>query len=182
MKFPCAHMANPFPTETAVEMISFDDLECPIVRAGWDYWCKLRGARAFPARADIRPRDIAPFLTNMVLVKVLDGGADFLLKIVGDEVSLAYRAVLINRRMSEIAADLPNTVQRWGAVYAEVVRTGLPAAVRVTAGLEVPEITFSHAETVCLPFGASDDQVDHVVTFGQRFRRGGFTATRDATT
>lgn len=162
------HLESTFPEATSIELISLDDLQSPVVRLGLEYWNTQRGMKRFPTREDIRARDIASALPHMVLVKVLDSGEDFLLKIVGDEVSRSYRAPLNNRLMSEIAADLPNTVERWRALYRQVAQTALPMAVRVVVGLETPEINFTQAETICLPLGPSNDCVDHLITFGKR--------------
>ncbi len=162
------HPANAFPAATSMEVISIEDARFAVVRKGHDYWQSLRGTRRFPARQDIHARDIAAILPNMVLAKVLDHGDDFLLKIVGDEVGRAYRAPLNNRRMSEIAADLPNTAERWLAIYRRVAQTGVPVVVRAVVGLEAPEINFTQAETVCLPLGPADDDIDHIMTFGRR--------------
>lgn len=160
-----------FPETTTIELVALEDLQFPVVSLGLDYWNAQRGKRRFPAREDIRARDIISALPNMVLVKVLDGGNDFLLKIVGDEVGRSYRAPLNNRKMSEIAAELPNTVERWGALYRQVAQTGVPIAVRVVVGLDTPEINFTQAETICLPLGPTDDCVDHLITFGKRTSR-----------
>lgn len=151
-----------------MEVIALDEVRYAVVRQGYEYWDRLRGKRRFPARDDLRPRAITSLLPNMVLAQVLDGGKDFHLKIAGDEVSRAYRAPLNNRRMSEIAAELPNTVERWLDIYRRVVQTGAPLIVRAIVGLEAPEINFTRAETICLPLGATDDVVDHVMTFGKR--------------
>jgi len=166
-----AHTA--FPQATKVELVPLGEMRTPIVCQGIAYWEKLRGTRPFPAREEIRPRDITSLLQNMVLAKALEGAGDFLLKIVGDEVCRSYRAPIINRRLSDIAAELPNTVQRWLPLYRRVALTGCPIAVLVTVGLEMPEINFTHAETVCLPLGPAGGPADHIVTFGQHTARPG---------
>lgn len=173
MSFPQAIASLSFPEETRVELVPLEDMTTPIVRRGIDYWQTLRGPRPYPAREDIRMRDIAGLLKNMVLSKVLDDGDDFLLKIAGDEVCRGYRAPILGRRLSDIAVDLPNTVARWLPLYRRVARSGEPLAVVVTVGLEMPEINFTHAETVCLPFGPAGQAPDHIVTFGQRGARPG---------
>jgi hypothetical protein len=153
---------------TSFEVSDIDRIRSAIVRKGVDYWLALRGARAFPTREDIRPRDIAPILTNMVIAKVVDGGLDFELRIVGDEVSRAHCTPLINRRLSEIQAELPRTVDHWIATYRRVMETRMPSVIFVDVGYEAPEVNYTYAEIACLPLGPSDDVVDHLVTFGER--------------
>ena len=160
-----------YPKATEIEVVALEAIAQPVLLQGLAYWQSLRGTRAFPAREDIRLRELSSVLKHMVFVKVLDGADDFLLKVVGDEVARCYCAPLINRRMSEIAIDLPYSVTRWSALYRKVALSGEPLAVCVRVGGEKPELNFTHSATICLPFGATDDGVDHLVTFGQHFSR-----------
>jgi hypothetical protein len=162
-----------FPEETQVEILSLAELQAPIVCQGLAYWDKLRAGRRYPARDEIRVRDIAALLKHMVVAKGIDGGEDFLLSIVGDEVGRCYRAPIMHRRLSEIAVDLPKTAARWLPIYRQTLQSGLPVAVLVKVGLEAPEINFSHAETVCLPFGPEGGPADFIATFGQHTARSG---------
>lgn len=165
-------LINPFPSETSIVRISFDELQFAEVRAGYEFWQELRGARRFPSRDDVQPRKVAGLLRHMMLVKVLDNAEDFLLKIVGDEVAWSYCAPLNNRLMSEVEAELPNTTRRYFEIYRHVARTGEPLAVRVAVGFETQETKFTQAETICLPLGPDDDCIDHLLTFGRRTAQG----------
>ena len=162
-----------FPNKTLVELLPLTAMQTPIVCQGIAYWDKLRGDRPYPARDEIRVRDIPGLLKHMVVAKAIDGGEDFLLSIVGDEVGRCYRAPIMHRRLSEIARDLPKTVDRWLPVYRQTLQSGTPTAVLVTVGLEAPEINFTHAETVCLPFGPTGGPADFIATFGQHTSRSG---------
>lgn len=159
---------SPFPDATSYETVALEDVRTPILRRGIDYWLAKRGNRLFPSRDDIKPREISNILTNMVLARVIDGGADFELRIVGDEVARAYRAPLGNRRLSEIAADLPKTATTWDTIYRRVAVSRTPFVIRVRVGMEAPEINYVEAEVACLPLGRTDDAVDHLITFGRR--------------
>lgn len=160
-----------FPKLTKFEIIPLDDVKVPIVCFGLEYWDRVRRSRAFPSRDELQARELGTALPYMVLIGVLDGGDDFLLKIVGDEVCRSYRAPLNQRRASEIAIELPNSAQRWLPLYRQVAVTGIPIAIRLSVGLEAPEINFTEAETVCLPLGPRQDCVDHLVTFGKHLSR-----------
>jgi hypothetical protein len=149
------------------QAIELHELTKPLVLQGLAYWRSLRGDRAYPCRDQISPRAIIRLLTNTVLLRVLDGGADFEFLVVGDEVTRAYRAPMLRRRLSEIAADLPNASSYWGGVYRDIVRTGKPHAVRFTADAG-GEAKFSDAEAVLLPLGPTDEVVDHIITFTKR--------------
>jgi hypothetical protein len=159
--------ADAAPPATTYDVIAPEDLRFDEVCEGFAYWKLLCGERPFPTREEISPRAIARLLTNLILLKVIDGGADFEFVIVGDEVQRAYSASLLRRRLSDIAKDLPNSAAYWGGVYRDIVRTGKPWAVRFAAGLD-GETRFFEAEAVLLPLGPREGAVDHILTFGKR--------------
>ena len=162
-----------FPDATRFEAVPAEELRHQVVRLGIEYWKRLRGSRAFPAREDIKPREIAGALTHIVLAKVIGGGNDFEFKIVGDDVGRAYRAPLINRRMSEVAVDLPRAGKRWGDLYRQVVDTRMPVGIRGIVGHDAREVNFIESEVVGLPVGPSDAVVNYVLTFGYHALRPG---------
>lgn len=169
-----AALANAaFPNHTSYDIVALDNLRSAAVVQGVAYWNRIRSARPYPTRDELKVRDIPGLLKHMVLLKVIGNADDFLLKVVGDEVVRAYRAPLANRLLSNIGQELPATAQRWMKIYRQVAQTGLPVAVVITLGLEIPEVNFTHAEAVCLPFGAEGGPVDHLVTFGQHVARPG---------
>ncbi len=149
------------------EPIDIDAVSKPLVQEGLAYWRSLCGSRAFPARDQISPRAIRRLLTNTILIRVLDAGADFEFLVVGDEVTRAYRAPLMHRRLSEIGKDIPNAAGFWGNVYRDIVQNRKPWAVRFSAGHD-GEARFSDGEAILLPLGPSDDVVDHIITFTKR--------------
>ncbi|GAA0550714.1 hypothetical protein FHS83_001277 [Rhizomicrobium palustre] len=149
--------------------IEFDELRFAEVRQGYAYWLGLCGARLYPAREEISPRPIRHLLAHVILLKVIAGGKDFEYTIVGDDVVRAYKAPLAQRRLSDIATDLPNSARYWSCVYRDIVETGQPWAVRYSAQLE-REACFADAEAVLLPLGSSPGCVDHLITFAKRVR------------
>jgi len=50
------------------------------------YWSGKRGQRAMPCRADIDPGDVRALLPHILLIDVLEGGADFRYRLVGTEI------------------------------------------------------------------------------------------------
>lgn len=148
-------------------VIGFEALRFREVRDGYAYWERLRGSRAFPSREQLEPRVIGPLLTNLILLRVIDGGRDFEYCMVGDEVSRAYRTQLNLRRLSEVGKEMPTAATYWGHVYRDICQNHKPWAVRYSPGID-GEGRFSEAEAVLLPLGPRDDAVDHIVTFGKR--------------
>lgn len=160
-----------FPGLTAIDFVPVTELQQPSVRLGFDYWQRQRGVRKFPARSQIRPNEIVPVLSHFSLIRVLDGGSDFEVRIAGDAMNYAYRAPLNGRLISDIAADLPQMTNRWRHIFNEIIETGAPLAVRTHAGHDLPETNFTDSEAVFLPLGENDNAVDHVVLFAQHERR-----------
>jgi hypothetical protein len=162
-----SHDPAEFSGGSSFQVRDIDSVEDTLLLRGIAYWKSLRGTRAFPAREQIVPRAIAPLLSRTVIIRVIDDGADFEYVIVGDEVERAYKARLIHRRVSDIAQEMPNTIGFWDGIYREVCRTHKPVFVRLSAGHD-GEAHFSDGQVVLLPLGVSDDQVDHMITFGRR--------------
>lgn len=153
-----------FPEHTLTVEVPFDAIEAPAVHLGIRHWVQLRRGRPYPSREDLDVRQIGHALANMCLIQVIGSGADFLLRVVGDEVRRAYPAPLQGHLVSELAHDLPHTAKRWRDLFGAVVATGLPVAMKIRVGMDNPEVDFSVAEGVCLPLGTCDG-VDYLITF-----------------
>jgi len=162
-----------FPDYTSVEIVSLDALRDPALQRARDYWRMLRGTRRHPARADISARDLAFAMKHIVLAKVVDGGADLLLSIVGDEVSRAYCAPMNGRRISDIADEMPKVAEKWRFIHRMVAASREPVAVNVSVGLDQPEVNYTHLEVVCFPLGPDDSTIDHLLVFGKHMLRAG---------
>ena len=154
-----------YPETTMIETFAPEDLRSPQLRLGYDHWRSLCGARRFPSRDEIKPRDIASALSNMVLVKVLGEGEDLQFRIVGYHASRGYHIDFTNRLLSEIASVLPRASRNWAGICRQIIASGAPLGVRVHSGFDAPEVNFTEAESVFLPLGTTDDRVDHVMTF-----------------
>ncbi len=159
-----------FGAGTVFEFVDIAAVEHPVLREGIAYWQSLCGDHAMPQRADLNPRAIPRLLSRLVLIRVLEDGADFEYVIVGDEVGRAYRAPLAHRRISDIEREMPNTIGFWATVYRQMYRSGLPVAVHMVAGYD-GEANFSDGEVVLLPLGPASGPIDHIVTFGRRTLR-----------
>ncbi|HIP78016.1 MAG TPA: PAS domain-containing protein [Kiloniellaceae bacterium] len=61
-------------------------LELPL-RQLYEYWAGKRGARRWPARADILPSEIPALLPYVVLTDVLESGQHFRMRLVGTDVA-----------------------------------------------------------------------------------------------
>ena len=162
---PRAEPAQEFPETTSITMIAPGELRSLPLRRGYDYWRALCGTRRFPSRDDIKPREVKFALTNMLLVKVIDDGADFQFRIIGDHAWRGYNTALTNRLLSDVAQEIPRPVANWLKIYRQVVESGAPVAEHVIAGRDAVEANFTEAEAVFLPLGSEDHKVDHILAF-----------------
>jgi len=160
-------IAAPFLPQTSIfDWIALDQLRSASLRIGAAYWQSLRGDRLFPARDDLKARDMAGMLPYMSLVKVIDGGADFEHRIVGDVIVRAFSVPIQNRRFSEIARDAPELIEVSLQLFRKPVETRAPVAWRQKTGQEASHTVFTESEIVLLPLGQNQDAVDHIVGFG----------------
>ncbi|MBU6298124.1 MAG: PAS domain-containing protein [Alphaproteobacteria bacterium] len=156
---------------TFFEPVTIDELESQVVKLAANYWNTLRGSRRYPARQDLRPRDIAPILRNMVLAKVIDGGADFEFRIAGDAQVQAYGVPFQGKRLSEVGPQNNAFSASVRGIYRHVVESAAPIAVRGRMGAGFPNVKFAYCESLFLPLGPSDDVVDHILVFSTYVER-----------
>lgn len=68
------------------------------------YWIEKAAGRPFPSFADIDPIEIAWALPRLYLVRVIDGGADFVYRLAGEEVNRRYGGSIAGKRIEELLA------------------------------------------------------------------------------
>jgi hypothetical protein len=153
------------------ELIMLEDLKNPIVRFGTDYWLSLCGTKRYPARDAIDLREIRSALSHMMLINVIEGGADFDLRVVGDAFASALRVPMHKRLLSDIGKEAPMFGERNFKFYRRVVESGRPLAIRSHFGIDSPELKFTNVEAVVLPLGSREDAVDHLLAFANYISR-----------
>lgn len=146
---------------STVEIVSCETLDSRAVSLALRYWKGLRGSRRFPARDDVTPRNMAPFLRNIVLIRVVDDGTDYEYRIAGDACVQAFGTNFQGMRLTEIESIDAQYGRATRLAYEHVRAMGAPFALR---GWVAPSIAslFSYHETVFLPLGESDT-VDHLL-------------------
>jgi hypothetical protein len=140
------------------------EVEAPPLRHALALWRDLRGDRLFPSREQMSPRVIGPLLRNTVLIKVLDGGRDFEVRIIGDAILAVQPEPTPGQTTREIDARLPGYGAALRSLYCQVCSEKKPTARRGRYRREADGLTF-HREHLLLPLGASDEAVDHLISF-----------------
>ncbi len=147
-------------------MISLDEARNPFVKLGVEYWRSLCGNRKFPARSDLTLRGMAAVLPYIVIIAVVDSGADYEFRYVGDAQREAFKTYFKGMRVGQIEAVVPELGAILRGVYEHARSTGLPFAIRGRVDHEPEGSKFLFHETAFLPLGASDTAVDHLLIVG----------------
>jgi hypothetical protein len=151
--------------ESASGLIPLDVIDSPILKQGLDYWRALKGERSYPARADMKPRDLAPLLRNIVLIRLVDGGADYEYRIVGDAHVISHGYTMQGLKVSD--------VDRFSPGYSAVLKGLFDRAVRkrdvfaFRGWMERGEKTkqYIYSESLFMPMGPDEASIDHVLNF-----------------
>lgn len=127
------------------------------------YWRAKRGARRFPARADIDPLDLRGLLGNINLLDVVrgDSALRFRYRLFGSEFVFYHGGDLTGVWVDEI----PNQVYReqLGGLYTHVVMTGSTPMVSYDYLLESRRHRF---QALILPLAADGETVDMILSSG----------------
>jgi len=141
--------------------IALDALESPITRRSLQIWQAVRAKRAYPSRAEMLPRALAPVLRNVALITVCDDG-EFAFRVMGDAILQQQGAALHNKTMAEIDAMLPNYGTLLRRLYRNVLDERVPRAFRGWYERPVDRHPFHH-EAVILPLSSDGSTIDHLV-------------------
>lgn len=143
---------------TPAELRPIETLDHPDLKATFDYWRRVKGERAMPAREEILPKELRQALRTIHLYDVLDDG-DYRLRLVGSGVFPGLSEDQTGKRLSEHPD--PGIRLRFAAALNHVVATGAPVrsvSLRKTGDL----LHDAHTEGLWLPLGAGD-RVEHVL-------------------
>jgi hypothetical protein len=150
---------------------SIDEVEHPTVKSAVSYWQSVRAQRPFPARADLTLRGMASFLPYTLIVAVIEDGADYEFRFVGDVERQAFKRNFKGMRVSQVEKIVPKFGEIIRATYDKVSSTGLPFAVRGLADHVKTNEYLPYHETAFLPLGAADGLVDHILVVGVNIKR-----------
>ena len=145
---------------------SIAEAKAPCVQQGVAYWRSLCGQKRFPARADLTLRGMARVLTHSVIIEVLDRGADYEYRYVGDIQRQAFNTDFKGVRVTQIEAIAPKLGGVLRAAYERVRSTGEPFITRGRIEHDLPGGKFLYHETAFLPLGGDGCTVDHLLIVG----------------
>ncbi len=147
-------------------MTAVESARNPLVKTAVDYWQSLCGQRRFPARDKLTLRGMATFLPCTVIAAVVDNGADYEYRYVGEAQRQAFRTYFKGMRVTQIEAAAPELGAILRSAYEQVRSTGAPFLVRGRVDHEPARSQFRYHESAFLPLGVSDAAVDHLLIVG----------------
>jgi len=94
-------------------------------RTLYAFWDAKRAGRAMPARRDIDPVEMKPWLARLMLIEVVEGGRDFRYRLVGSDVAQRLGFEATGKLQSELPAA-PEILAQFQAEHRAVVESGRP--------------------------------------------------------
>jgi hypothetical protein len=146
------------------QRIAIGDIQSPLVRKAYDLWIRKKLGRRMPSRSELSPRDMAEFLRNVLIVKVL-GGGEFEFRIVGDALVTLQGASFQGMNTAEIDRNVPGYGEGLREVYSLLCKVAEPLIFRGKSQSGAVGKPFFH-ETLLLPLGANSETVDHILAIG----------------
>jgi hypothetical protein len=166
--------ANPRPCHC----IPLADVDNPVLMNALRLWEGIRNDRRYPPRQAVTPRVLKPILRNTTLVRVLDGGADYEYRIVGDASVMAHGQSFQGLRWSETEKIAPRFAKFIKPVYDRIVNEGEPIAMRGWIARSSAPRGYIYCEYLYLPLG--ETSVDHFLIVAVYHRRDGFAHATEA--
>lgn len=144
---------------TPVELRPIETLEHPDLKATYEYWRRVKGERAMPARREISPKELRQALRTIHLYDVLEGGGDYRLRLIGTGVFPGLADDQTGKLLSEHPD--PGIRLRFAGALNHVVANVAPVrsiSLRKTGNM----LHDAHTEGLWLPLG-ENGHVDHVL-------------------
>lgn len=132
-----------------------EDLPCEQLRFLLRYWTEKRAAADMPPVSAIDPIEMRPALGYIMLLDVLDGGADFRYRLYGTQIVDRTGTDWTGRTVSEMAAQA-YTGLFYGAIYRAVIARRQPVATITASPRYVAATQWSR---IVLPLAGADGQV-----------------------
>ena len=128
----------------------------PLTLKAYDYWRACRGARLMPTRADITPKGMKDFMTNIGLIEARPTalGIDYVVRLAGSRCEEVFGPIT-GKSFSDF---LPPEIEvRWRRVCEEARRTRGPLS--VTGRIAFPGKDWLQSETFVGPLGEEGQEI-----------------------
>ena len=129
----------------------------PKLRELHGLWQRKRDGRPYPGRGDLDVIELWPWLGNLMLIEVENGGADFLYRVYGTVLADYFSRDLTGRRTSSLASDVQTVVRD---EYGRALGEGQPIVVTRERTVQQKRI---RASKLILPLGPQRGTIDHLL-------------------
>jgi len=144
------------------------DFLSPVLAQATTYWREIKGTARFPQRADLVPEQFVALWPHILMVDVIDGGADYFVRLFGQHLVNAY-GEQTGRKASE--ATVPEVVrERSKKLFDFCVAHAAPTyAYWPEIGSE--RRPFIDVEALCLPLSSDGVTLDRLMSLNVNTRR-----------
>ncbi len=126
-----------------------------------ELWQLRRAGRRLPARADFDVIELRPWLGDLHLLDVENGGADFRYRIFATNISQYLGREMTGKLMSQTPE--PRLRALGLSSYREVIRAGVPYLIRRPTLVHGPLSYQTIRDYLVLPLGADDTVIDRLL-------------------
>lgn len=123
------------------------------------YWIARAAGRPMPAFRDIDPVEIRWSLSRIYVVRVVDGGADFVYRLAGEAINLRYQGSIAGKRVSDLleADSAAEVIGRWRQAVETPAAYFVDSEHPTSTGLRIRGLR------VALPLGPEGGPADHII-------------------
>lgn len=129
----------------------------PKLQALHVFWERKRGSRPLPARGELDVIDLWPWLGNLMLIEVENGGADYLYRVYGTVIADYFNRDLTGRRTSSLTPDVQTVVR---AEYNQAISGARPIIIHRARSVQQRRV---RASKLILPLGPDCGSADHLL-------------------
>ena len=146
---------NSFDMDNDPSITFLDEPEHPGAVKLWQYWLEKRGDRQVPDRSDITLTDLSDIAPNLLITEVVEGTADFRIRLYGSAVAEMTGQDRTGRLVSEVGTDLGGaTRDRWRTVTSRAAETRAPIILKVRGSRPQTDHLMFHSVTLPLTNGS----------------------------
>ncbi len=123
------------------------------------YWIAKAAGRQMPIFADIDAVEIPWALSRVYVVRVLDGGRDFIYRLAGEAINLRYQGAIAGKRVGDLleARAAAEVFARWRRVVESPAAYYVVGEHPTTSGLRIRGLR------IAMPLGPEGGPVDHII-------------------
>ena len=152
------------PANSSVAVLAPKDISSNVISSVLAVWQSHAGARGMPARNQVLPKPMAPFMRHISLIRWIAEEDDYEARFIGDAHVQAYgESSQPGRRMSAVIAGRPEFGNALKSCYDMTRVRRVPLIMRGSIGVEFRDARFVWFETVYLPLRGDGNDVEFVM-------------------